>query len=75
MRFVGPSYHLQNREADVQRTVNLMPVVNEVAGGKSFAYLDAAPGLRVFSAVDPATFLMNEDTGLMLQENGAFLVL
>jgi len=48
---VGPSYVLQNRDADVQRSVNLFPVVNEVQGARSVAYLDSVPGLTVFSEV------------------------
>ena len=52
--FVGPSYHLATRKADVQRSVNLFPVMNEVVGGKTEAYLQAVPGLDVFSAVPPA---------------------
>lgn len=48
--FAGPSYTLNTREADVQRTVNLFPVVNEVAGGKADAYLESVPGLDLFSS-------------------------
>jgi hypothetical protein len=47
--FVGPSYHLNTRKADVQRTVNLFPVMNEVAGGKTGSYLQSVPGLVEFS--------------------------
>lgn len=50
--FVGPSYTLNTRKADVQRTVNMFPVANEVAGGKSAAYLESVPGLVVFSGTD-----------------------
>jgi hypothetical protein len=65
---VGPSYHLQNREVDVQRSINLMPVVNEVAGGKSFAYLESVPGLRAF-AVRSGFALLLEDSGYLVQES------
>lgn len=51
--FVGPSYTLNTRKADVQRTVNMFPVANEVAGGKSAAYLESVPGLVVFSPDAP----------------------
>lgn len=47
--FVGPSYQLNTRKADVQRTVNMFVVRNEVAGGKSQMYLESVPGLNVFS--------------------------
>lgn len=46
--FVGPTYELQTR-ADVQRVINMYPVMNEVIGGKSEAYLESVPGLEVFS--------------------------
>lgn len=48
--FVGPSYHLATRKADVQRAVNLYPVQNEVVGGKTGSYLQAVAGLDLFSA-------------------------
>lgn len=48
--FVGPSYQLNTRKADVQRVVNMLPVMNEVPGGKSAAYMKSVPGLEVFSA-------------------------
>ena len=47
--FVGPSYQLNTRKADVQRTVNMFVVRNEVAGGKSQMYLESVPGLNIFS--------------------------
>ena len=67
--FVGPSYSLNARKADVQRAVNLEPVVHEVAGGKSIAYLDSTPGLTMFSAPNEG-FLMLEDGGYLLLESG-----
>jgi hypothetical protein len=72
--FVGPSYHLQNREVDVQRSINLMPVVNEVAGGKSFAYLESVPGLRLFAPRYGFALLL-EDGEYLLLENGVSLLL
>jgi hypothetical protein len=47
--FVGPSYQLNTRKADVQRTVNMFVIKTEVAGGKSAIYLESIPGLTVFS--------------------------
>lgn len=75
-KFVGPSYHLNVRKADVQRAVNLMPVANEVPGGKSVAYLDSVPGLVSFSAAtDPGAFRLLEDGMLRLLENGGIRLL
>ena len=65
---VGPSYNLQNREVDVQRSINLMPVVNEVPSGKSVAYLESVPGLRAF-AVRNGFALLLEDSGYLVQES------
>ena len=62
--FVGPSYWLNVRKADVQRAVNLCPVANEVSGGKSIAYLESIPGLATFSSVE----------GVLLQEDGYFIL-
>lgn len=70
LSFIGPSYHLNARKADVQRLVNMHVVVNEVAGGKNVAYLDSTPGLTLFSDV-PAV----EGLGYLLMEDGAFLLL
>ena len=64
---VGPSYNLNNRDVDVQRSINLMPVVNETPGGKSFAYLESVPGLRAF-AVTAGFALLLEDGGRILLE-------
>ena len=74
--FVGPSYVLNTRKADVQRAVNLMPVVNEVPGGKNVAYLDSTPGLTTFS--DPSAqyaALLWTEGGYLLQENGGRILL
>jgi hypothetical protein len=68
--FVGPSYHLNVRKADVQRVVNMFPVVNEVAGSKSVAYLESTPGLVGFST-DTGGFLLLEDGGHLLNEDGS----
>lgn len=65
--FVGPSYNINTRKADVQRSINLFAVFNEVPGGKSIAYLDSVPGLSPFS-VDTSI------TGAILLENGFYLL-
>jgi hypothetical protein len=76
-KFVGPSYHINARKADVQRAVNVFPVVNEVAGGKSVAYLDSIPGLVSFSAANAIAdfYLLMEDGGALLQESTGFISL
>lgn len=73
---VGPSYQLQHLKADVQRSVNLYPVVNEVSGSKSVAYLESVPGLRRFSG-RPGDALLQEDGVsyiLLEQSSGHFLL-
>lgn len=60
--FIGPSYALATRKADVQRSVNLYPVANEVAGGKTARYLQQIPGLDVFSTDDLALLSINDAT-------------
>jgi hypothetical protein len=72
---VGPSYNLNNRKADVQRSVNLMPVMQEVSGQKSIAYLDSTAGLRQFSAPITTSYLKKEDDGLIVLELGGFVKL
>ena len=71
-RFVGPSYDLQHRKADVQSSKNLYPVVAELPGGKAVVYLDQVPGLTAFSTdvsdidcllMETGDFLLQEDTG------------
>lgn len=47
--FVGPSYTLAARTADVQRSVNLYPAPVESGSGKSQYMLQSVPGLTVFS--------------------------
>lgn len=76
-RFVGPSYNINWRRADVQRSVNMYVRVNEAPGGKSPAYLDAVPGLDTFSrALAPLAALRIENSaGYILQENGGRILL
>lgn len=47
--FVGPSYDLKVKKADVQRSVNLMPTPIESGTGKSGMFLKPVPGLVEFS--------------------------
>ena len=74
--FVGGSYELNIRKADVQRAVNLRPVMNEVPGGKSVSYLDSSEGLSVFSqAAVSSDYLLLEDGYYLLLEDGGRLIL
>jgi hypothetical protein len=65
--FVGPSYQLNTRKADVQRTVNMYVVVKEAPSGKSITYLKSAPGLAVFSEPD---YFISEDTDTVFLMRG-----
>lgn len=47
--FVGGSYELRRKKADVQRSINLMPTLIESGSGKAAMYLKPIPGLRAFS--------------------------
>lgn len=47
--FIGPSYQLDDRKADVQRSINLMPTLIESGTGKTDVFLEPVPGLTVFS--------------------------
>jgi hypothetical protein len=49
--FVGQSYNLSSRKADVQRSINWYPISIESGSGKSPAMLKRAQGLKTFSAV------------------------
>lgn len=48
--FVGPSYQLETRSADVQRSINLRPVPVESGSGSSAFMLKENPGMSVFCA-------------------------
>ena len=75
-KFVGPSYRINARKADVQRSVNLMPVVSEMPGAKVSMYLESIPGLKEFSpGVTEFGALLQENGAYILQENGAFILL
>jgi hypothetical protein len=47
--FVGPSYTLAVRDADIQRTVNMFPSIVESGSGKSPSILRSIPGLVEFA--------------------------
>jgi len=49
--FVGPSYTLATRAADVQRSVNLYPAPIESGSGKAQFILQSIPGLTEFGAM------------------------
>lgn len=49
--FVGPSYDLRSRPADVQRTINLIPVPLEPGNEKTAWVFKDVPGLRAFSTL------------------------
>lgn len=51
IQIVGPSYNLQTRKADCQRSVNLYPAIMEAPGGKAAAILKPLPGLTLFSTL------------------------
>jgi len=71
---VGASYNLDVREADVQRTINLMPIVSESEGAKSVTSLQPTPGLVLFS-VTVLGYLLQETGDYLLQENAGRIVL
>lgn len=75
IKFVGPSYELNVRKADVQRAVNLIPVYNEVPGGKSVAYLDSVPGLSAFSTDTTVTGAILLESGFYLLQESGFKIL
>jgi len=49
--FVGPTYALDARTFDCQRSVNLYPIVSEVGTSKSVTSLISAPGYELFAEV------------------------
>jgi len=71
---VGASYNLDVREADVQRTINLMPIVSESEGAKAVTSLQSTPGLVLFS-VTVLGYLLQETGDYLLQENAGRIVL
>jgi len=69
---IGPSYNLDIREVDVQRTINMFPVNAESSG--EVDYLDSIPGLVQFSVVG-VYYLLQENGEYILQENTGRFVL
>lgn len=47
--FVGSSYDMEARSFDVQRSINLYPILSEVQGSKSVSALKKTPGLSLFT--------------------------
>lgn len=61
--FVGPSYKLATRSADVQRSVNMRPVPIESGSGQSAFMLQSNPGLVLvasFSGEGRAAYSIND---------------
>lgn len=48
--FVGPTYTMDSRQFDCQRSVNLIPLVSETGTSKSVTALRSAPGYKMYSA-------------------------
>jgi hypothetical protein len=71
-KFIGGSYQLNTRRAEVQRTVNMVWKKPEGPGGKgNDGYLDSLPGLREFAASPGGTgFILLESGGYLLLESG-----
>lgn len=63
--FIGGSYLLKRRKADIQRSINLMPTPIESGSGKSNIYLAPTPGLRVFDATVPVVVSPPNPLGLL----------
>lgn len=51
--FVGGSYELKRKKADVQRTINMCPTPIESGTGKAKIFLQSIPGLRQFGETPP----------------------
>ena len=47
--FVGPSYEMDARSFDVQRSINLYPLVSEVQTSKAITALRSTPGLSLYA--------------------------
>jgi hypothetical protein len=78
--FVGPSYTLATRAADVQRTVNLYPAPIESGSGKSAFMLQSVPGLEAVNEalgsegrgcfeIDGRAYVVVDDTLYRIQSN------
>lgn len=57
--FVGPSGELDVKDADTQRSINLMPTLIESGGGKVPVFLKPVPGLTQFSTYLTLTLTSN----------------
>lgn len=70
--FIGPSYELTTRKADVQRVVNMYPMLIASGTGKSPALLQSIPGLTLFSALTTIRG-MHEVNGRLFAVSGSSL--
>lgn len=77
--FVGPSYQLENRRADVQRAVNMYPVRVESGTGKSQFFLRSLHGYDEFASstaigkkVVKAMHVADGSSGIFALTEGAF---
>lgn len=48
---VGPSYQMDARSFDVQRTINLYPILSEVRDSKDVVALKKCPGMSIYTTV------------------------
>ncbi len=64
--FVGPTYNLQSRPADVQRTVNMVPKLIEPGTERERWAFSDVPGLSVFG--NAFGFILMETSGYVLNE-------
>ena len=69
--FVGPSYDVKVRKADVQRSINLMPT--PVESGAAGVFLKGVPGLKVFGVTE--SYLLQESGERINLEAGGSLLL
>jgi hypothetical protein len=71
--FVGGSYQLDFRKADVQRAVNLYPSIVESGTGKVPAVLNAVPGMTLFADLGAEIRGIHEAAGRLFVVAGAGL--
>lgn len=71
--FIGPSYALDFRKADVQRSVNLHLSLIESGTGKAPAVLQSIPGLTAFASIGTAIRGIHEVNGRLFVAAGSAL--
>jgi len=84
---VGPSYDMDARSFDVQRTINLYPLMTEVEGSKSVSALTRTPGLSLFamagggpvrgaiSSTSNRAFIVSGNGFYEIEENGTAVLI